>query len=68
MLLFLDIGFSELLLIVLVVLIFFGANKVPEMMKSFGRGIYEMKKASQQVKDEITKAKDELEETTKLND
>lgn len=64
MLLFFDIGFSELLLIVLVVLIFFGANKIPEIMKSLGKGIYEMKRASSQIREEIIKTTEIKEENT----
>jgi sec-independent protein translocase protein TatA len=41
-----DIGFSEILLILLVVVLLFGGRKIPELMKGLGQGIKEFKKAS----------------------
>jgi sec-independent protein translocase protein TatA len=40
-----DIGFTEILIIVLVIVIFFGAKKIPEIAQGFGKGIKEFKKA-----------------------
>ena len=42
-LLFMGLGMQELLLIGLVILVFFGARKIPEFMKGLGRGISEFK-------------------------
>ena len=42
-----DIGFSEILLILLIVVLLFGGRKIPELMKGLGQGIKEFKKASQ---------------------
>ncbi len=44
-----NLGFGELLIIVLIVVIFFGAKKIPELAQGIGKGIREFKKA---VKDE----------------
>ena len=41
-----DIGGSELMLIMVVILIFFGANKIPELARGLGKGIREFKDAS----------------------
>lgn len=41
-----DIGFTEILLILLVVVLLFGGRKIPELMKGLGQGIKEFKKAS----------------------
>ena len=41
-----DIGFSEILLILLVVVLLFGGRKIPELMKGIGQGMKEFKKAS----------------------
>jgi sec-independent protein translocase protein TatA len=41
-----DIGFTEILLILLVVVLLFGGSKIPELMKGLGQGIKEFKKAS----------------------
>ncbi len=46
-------GGMELVLIVLVVLIFFGAKKIPELAKGLGKGIREFKDATKEVKKEI---------------
>jgi sec-independent protein translocase protein TatA len=42
-LLFMGIGMEEMLVIGLVVLVFFGADKVPEFMKGLGKGVREFK-------------------------
>ncbi len=48
-----NIGFGELLIILLVVLIFFGAKKIPEIAHGFGKGIREFKKGLKDVEDQI---------------
>jgi sec-independent protein translocase protein TatA len=50
-----NIGFSELLLIVVVIMIFFGPKKIPDFAKSLGKGIAEFRKAMRDVQSEITK-------------
>ncbi|HPD34021.1 MAG TPA: twin-arginine translocase TatA/TatE family subunit [Bacteroidota bacterium] len=40
-----SIGWGEILIIALIILLLFGARKIPEMMKSLGSGIKEFKKA-----------------------
>ena len=52
---------SEIMWIAIVVLVLFGAKKVPELMKGVGQGIKEFKKASQDVKDEVHRAIEESE-------
>ena len=37
------IGFQEVLLIALVVLLFFGGKKIPELMKGLGKGVRSVK-------------------------
>jgi sec-independent protein translocase protein TatA len=37
------IGFQEIIIIVVVILFLFGAKRIPELMKSVGKGIREMK-------------------------
>jgi sec-independent protein translocase protein TatA len=51
-----DIGFSEILLILLVVVLLFGGRKIPELMKGLGQGIKEFKKASKYDPEEEKKA------------
>lgn len=40
-----SVGFTELLLIVLFILIVFGAKRIPELAKALGRASFEYKKA-----------------------
>jgi sec-independent protein translocase protein TatA len=47
------LGGWEILLIVLVLLIFFGAKRIPELARGFGKGIREFKNATKEIKDEI---------------
>lgn len=47
------LGGWEILLIVLVLLIFFGAKKIPELARGLGRGIREFKDATKEIKNEI---------------
>lgn len=47
------IGMQEILLIGLVVLIFFGAKKIPEFMKGLGKGVKEFKEGVKEVKSDL---------------
>lgn len=49
-------GGWEVILILAVVLILFGAKKLPELAKGLGSGIKEFKKASREVTEEIQNA------------
>ena len=53
------LGGWEIVLILAVVLILFGAKKLPELAKGLGQGIKEFKKATREVSDEIHNAMDE---------
>ena len=48
-----NLGTTELLLIFLVVLLLFGGNKIPELMRGLGKGIREFNNAKNSVEDEI---------------
>ncbi len=48
-----NLGGPEIFLIVLFILIFFGAKKIPELARGLGRGIREFKDATREIKDEI---------------
>ena len=50
------IGGWEIVLILAVVLILFGAKKLPELAKGLGQGIKEFKKATREVTEEISHA------------
>jgi sec-independent protein translocase protein TatA len=53
-------GMGEWILIGLVVLIFFGAKKIPEFAKGLGKGIREFKDAVSDVKKEVDEAGKEV--------
>ncbi len=53
------LGGWEIVLILAVVLILFGAKKLPELAKGLGTGIKEFKKATREVTDEVSHAMDE---------
>lgn len=55
-LLFLDIGGGELVLILLVVVMFFGADKIPEMARGLGKGMRQFKDATGSIQREIEKS------------
>jgi len=56
-----NLGTSELVLIFLVVLLLFGGNKIPELMRGLGRGIREFNSAKNSVEDEIRQGMREAE-------
>lgn len=47
------IGTQEILLIVLVVLLFFGGKKIPELMKGLGKGIRSFKDGMNNIEKDI---------------
>jgi sec-independent protein translocase protein TatA len=50
------LGGGELVLVLVVILVLFGAKRIPEFAKGLGKGINEFKKASREVTDEIERA------------
>ena len=52
-LLFLGLGMQEILLIALVVLLFFGGKKIPELMRGLGKGVSQFKKGMNDIEQEI---------------
>ncbi len=48
-----NLGAPEILLIVLAILILFGAKKIPELAKGIGKGMKEFKKAVREVEEDI---------------
>ena len=56
MLAFLGLGVPEVLLILAIVLIMFGAKKLPELAKGLGKGIKEFKRASSDIQDEMDRS------------
>ncbi|PIQ21668.1 MAG: twin-arginine translocase TatA/TatE family subunit [Cytophagales bacterium CG18_big_fil_WC_8_21_14_2_50_42_9] len=50
------LGTSEVLVIMVVILIFFGAKRIPELARGLGKGIREFKDATREIKDDIENA------------
>lgn len=47
-----SLGFTEILLIVIAILLLFGAKRIPELVKSIARASHEYKKAKEMIKKE----------------
>jgi len=47
------VGWQEIILILLVILLLFGAKKIPELMHSLGKGIKEFKKSMEEIRSDI---------------
>lgn len=59
-----SIGMTEILVIALIVLLFFGGKKIPELMKGIGKGVKSFKEGMKDVQDELDLDK----ETKEIND
>lgn len=57
---FSSIGPMELLVIFLVILLLFGAKRIPEIARGLGKGIREFKGATREIADEINAAGREI--------
>ena len=53
-----SLGFGEILLILFIVLLIFGAKRPPELARGLGQGMREFKKATSEIQDELTSAAD----------
>lgn len=49
---FQNIGFSELLVILFIILLLFGSTKIPSLMRSLGKGLSEFKKGMNEGKED----------------
>jgi sec-independent protein translocase protein TatA len=58
-------GGFEMVIIVLIILLLFGAKRIPELARGLGQGIQEFRKASDDIKKEIDKGKEDIDESTK---
>jgi len=59
------LGYQELLIILVIVLILFGANRLPELARSLGSSVKEFKKGVNEVQKEDTAAATKKEEEKK---
>lgn len=56
-----SLGFTEILLIFVVILLLFGGKRIPELARNFGRASYEFKKAKAAIEKEANELKNEIE-------
>lgn len=54
-----NLGFQEILLIAVVILVLFGGRKIPEFMRGLGKGIREFNDAKSNVKKELEEGMNE---------
>ena len=60
-----NLGFGEILLVVLVVLLLFGAKRLPELAKSLGNSVNLFKQGLKGVTDDVEDVKKEIKEEIK---
>lgn len=53
------LGMSEIVLIALVVLLFFGGKKIPELMKGLGKGVRSFKEGMNEIEKEVSETTSE---------
>ena len=53
-----SLGFGEILVILFIVLLLFGAKRLPELAKGLGQGMREFKKATSEIQEEFESAAD----------
>lgn len=62
-----NLGAGEIILIVLAILILFGAKKIPELAQGIGKGMREFKKAMREVEEDIKINDDDIKNNKKLD-
>jgi sec-independent protein translocase protein TatA len=50
------ISAGELMFVFFIILLFFGSKSIPKMARTFGRGMRQIREASQQIQDDIKQA------------
>ena len=60
-LLFGSLGFWEIALIVLAIILLFGGKKIPELMKGLGKGVKSFKEGMKDVEDDVKEIKKDIE-------
>ena len=60
-LLFGSLGFWEITIIALVVLLLFGGKKIPELMRGLGKGVKNFKEGMTEAEDEVKEIKKDIE-------
>ncbi len=56
-----NLGTGEIIIILIVILLLFGAKRIPELARSLGKGIRSFKSGMNEVTDEINRTEDKKE-------
>ena len=56
-----NLGFWEIVIIALVVLLLFGGKKIPELMRGLGKGVKNFKEGMKEVEDDVKEIKKDIE-------
>ena len=67
-LLILGLGTGEILLIALIILLLFGARRIPELMKGMGKGVKSFKEGMKEVEKEISAPDEPANETSRKSE
>ena len=60
-----NLGMGELIIILIIILLLFGAKKIPDLMKGLGRGVRSFKEGMNEVKNDIEAPSDDKKEEKK---
>ena len=58
------LGWGEIALIALIVLLLFGGKKIPELMKGLGKGVKSFREGMSKVENEVDEIKKEISDDT----
>lgn len=56
-----NLGFWEIVIIALIVLLIFGGKKIPELMKGLGKGVKNFKEGMKDVEEDVNEIRKEIE-------
>ncbi len=59
-----NLGTPEILVILLFILIFFGAKKIPDLAQGLGKGIREFRKAARDIQEDVEKEVKQIDKPT----
>ena len=63
-----SLGFWEIFLIVLVIVLLFGGKKIPELMRGVGKGVKRFRQGMNEVEDELKEVTKDLDDTKKADE
>ncbi|MCF0166910.1 MAG: twin-arginine translocase TatA/TatE family subunit [Bacteroidales bacterium] len=67
-LIFSSLGLPEILIIALIVLLFWGGSKIPELMRGMGKGVRSFKEGLNEVEKEVKEVDKEIKDADKVKD